>query len=318
MLLGLGAAEDDADEVFAARRGGGGGGAARRGGGALRALPRDRSRRLGRGLQPGQLPAGRRAARRRRRRELARALKLDPGFVEAWFNLALPGGDARPCRRRRARTCERAVALDPAYADAVFNLATLEFEAGDAAAARRWWERYLELDRGSEWARQAERGCATSRCRRSSTRPADVTDFLFDGPEAAATTLLLAHGAGAPMDSAAMTAVAKALAGAGAAGGALRVRLHGGAAHRRPPAAAAGRERDAGVSSRRSTALGAPRAAGHRRQVDGRAGREHGRGRAARRRAGSRGCSASAIRSIRRGGRSSCARRISSGWRRRR
>lgn len=41
------------------------------------------------------------------------------------------------------------------------------------------------------------------------------TDFLFDGPEDARVTLLLAHGAGAPMDSAAMTAIAKALAGAG-------------------------------------------------------------------------------------------------------
>lgn len=41
------------------------------------------------------------------------------------------------------------------------------------------------------------------------------TDFLFDGPEDARVTLLLAHGAGAPMDSAAMTAIVKALAGAG-------------------------------------------------------------------------------------------------------
>lgn len=37
-------------------------------------------------------------------------------------------------------------------------------------------------------------------------------EFLFDGPEEAAATLLLAHGAGAPMDSASMTAAAKALA----------------------------------------------------------------------------------------------------------
>jgi predicted alpha/beta-hydrolase family hydrolase len=42
-----------------------------------------------------------------------------------------------------------------------------------------------------------------------------MTNFLFDGPERAATTILLAHGAGAPMDSAAMTAAAKALAAAG-------------------------------------------------------------------------------------------------------
>lgn len=39
--------------------------------------------------------------------------------------------------------------------------------------------------------------------------------FLFDGPEDAATTILLAHGAGAAMDSAAMTAMAKALADEG-------------------------------------------------------------------------------------------------------
>ncbi len=37
------------------------------------------------------------------------------------------------------------------------------------------------------------------------------TQFLFDGPEDARVTLLLAHGAGAPMDSASMNATAKAL-----------------------------------------------------------------------------------------------------------
>lgn len=36
--------------------------------------------------------------------------------------------------------------------------------------------------------------------------------FLFDGPENAAVTILLAHGAGAPMDSASMNGAAKALA----------------------------------------------------------------------------------------------------------
>jgi len=39
--------------------------------------------------------------------------------------------------------------------------------------------------------------------------------FLFDGDENARFTILLAHGAGAPMDSASMTAVARALATAG-------------------------------------------------------------------------------------------------------
>lgn len=42
-----------------------------------------------------------------------------------------------------------------------------------------------------------------------------TTNFIFDGPEDARFTLLLAHGAGAPMDSASMTAAAKALADQG-------------------------------------------------------------------------------------------------------
>ncbi len=42
-----------------------------------------------------------------------------------------------------------------------------------------------------------------------------MTEFLFDGPAAARVTVLLAHGAGAPMDSASMNAAAKALAAEG-------------------------------------------------------------------------------------------------------
>ena len=42
-----------------------------------------------------------------------------------------------------------------------------------------------------------------------------MTDFIFDGPAKASVTVLLAHGAGAPMDSAAMTAAAKALTAEG-------------------------------------------------------------------------------------------------------
>lgn len=42
-----------------------------------------------------------------------------------------------------------------------------------------------------------------------------TTQFLFDGPEDARVTMLLAHGAGAPMDSASMNATTKALAEAG-------------------------------------------------------------------------------------------------------
>jgi len=39
-----------------------------------------------------------------------------------------------------------------------------------------------------------------------------MTDFLFDGPDKAPVTILLAHGAGAAMDSASMNAITKALA----------------------------------------------------------------------------------------------------------
>ncbi|MBN9317483.1 MAG: alpha/beta hydrolase [Devosia sp.] len=42
-----------------------------------------------------------------------------------------------------------------------------------------------------------------------------ATSFLFDGPEDARVTIMLAHGAGAPMDSASMNATTKALAAAG-------------------------------------------------------------------------------------------------------
>jgi len=43
----------------------------------------------------------------------------------------------------------------------------------------------------------------------------DLQMFLFDGPEDADITILLAHGAGAPMDSVAMTAASAALSGVG-------------------------------------------------------------------------------------------------------
>lgn len=42
-----------------------------------------------------------------------------------------------------------------------------------------------------------------------------ATNFLFDGPQDARVTIMLAHGAGAPMDSASMNATTKALAASG-------------------------------------------------------------------------------------------------------
>lgn len=63
------------------------------------------------------------------------------------------------------------------------------------------------------------------------------TAFLLDGPEAAPITILLAHGAGAPMDSASMATTTKALAVAGFR--VARFEFHYMAArrygHRKPP-----------------------------------------------------------------------------------
>ncbi|MER8437094.1 alpha/beta fold hydrolase [Mesorhizobium sp. M1312] len=64
-----------------------------------------------------------------------------------------------------------------------------------------------------------------------------MTAFLFDGPDTAPITILLAHGAGAPMDSASMNATAKALAETGFR--VARFEFHYMAArrygHRKPP-----------------------------------------------------------------------------------
>ncbi|TPK93004.1 alpha/beta fold hydrolase [Mesorhizobium sp. B2-4-12] len=64
-----------------------------------------------------------------------------------------------------------------------------------------------------------------------------MTSFLFDGDETAPVTILLAHGAGASMDSPPMTATAKALAAAGFQ--VARFEFHYMAArrygHRKPP-----------------------------------------------------------------------------------
>ena len=85
--------------------------------------------------------------------ELARALKLDPGFVEAWFNLAglvaargRVGGGARGISSGRWRST-------PAMPTRSSTSPRSSSRPGDFAAARRWWERYLELDATSDWAR---------------------------------------------------------------------------------------------------------------------------------------------------------------------
>ena len=276
MLLGLGEAEEDADELFAGAEAAEADGAARRGGGALRALPRDGSRGRGGGVQPGELPSGGRAGGGGGAGAGAGA-EARSGVRGGLVQPGRGGGGARAGGRRRAAISGRAIELDPDYADAVFNLAKLEFDAGELSAARRWWERYLELDPevgvGADGgAGDPVRGLAARAGRR-------VTDFLLDGPEGAAVTVLLAHGAGAPMDSPAMTAAARALAAEGLRVARFEFGYMAGRRQGRAQAAAAGGDGDAGVSRGGGGARGV-RAAGDRRQVHGRAGGEHGGGRA--------------------------------------
>lgn len=85
------------------------------------------------------------------------AIKRNPKFVEAWFNLAEINVSHEKIDAAR-RNLQQAIALDGQYADAIFNLASLEYDAGNLIEARRWWSRYLELDKDSEWARTAARG----------------------------------------------------------------------------------------------------------------------------------------------------------------
>ncbi|WP_265519598.1 tetratricopeptide repeat protein [Nitratireductor luteus] len=85
------------------------------------------------------------------------ALKVDSEFVEAWFNLAsLLKETGHPDSARKY--LQKAIVLDDGYADAIYNLAVLEFETGHLVDARNWWARYLELDKNSEWARNAAKG----------------------------------------------------------------------------------------------------------------------------------------------------------------
>ena len=51
------------------------------------------------------------------------------------------------------------------------------------------------------------------------------TDMLIDGPDDAPVTLLLAHGAGAPMDSAGMTGITEALVQGGVRRRGSRLRI---------------------------------------------------------------------------------------------
>ena len=107
----------------------------------------------------------------RRRSSCAAALAIDPGFVEAWYNLA---GflDAAADRAGAKESLDKALAIDGEYADALYNLGQLHFEDGDYDRALECWERYLRFDPQSEWGEKARRAMAVCRRRaKPSCRP---------------------------------------------------------------------------------------------------------------------------------------------------
>ena len=189
-----------------------------------------------------------------------RTLKIDPHFAEAWFNYgSLLRETGKPDLARQH--FERAMALDPAYADPVYSLAALEYDAGRLHGAPALVA-LPGLDATSDWRRRhvapAHRHDAQRRRQRGDSAAPRPT--LFDG-RPIEVTILLAHGAGAPMDSAAMTAAAATLAGEPA----RRAGAYGGAPHQR---AGAARRTVMPNTSRRSTlaAGGKP----YRQQIHGR------------------------------------------------
>lgn len=83
-----------------------------------------------------------------------RALAHDPGQREARYNLGNlldDVGETELAIAELRRVCQAA----PEFADAHYNLGLALARVGGAAQARVHLERYLELDRGSEWAGRA-------------------------------------------------------------------------------------------------------------------------------------------------------------------
>jgi tetratricopeptide (TPR) repeat protein len=84
------------------------------------------------------------------------AVARDAAFAEAWYNL----GDLLEEQRRipEAIGClERAIRADPNYADALFNLALLLQRQERLKEAAAQWQRYLDIDRSTDWAVRARR-----------------------------------------------------------------------------------------------------------------------------------------------------------------
>jgi tetratricopeptide (TPR) repeat protein len=84
------------------------------------------------------------------------AVKADPDFAEAWYNLADVLDESGRSTEAIA-ALEAALEADPDYADAVFNLALLLQKLDRAQEAAAGWKRYLRLDPDSPWAARAKR-----------------------------------------------------------------------------------------------------------------------------------------------------------------
>jgi tetratricopeptide (TPR) repeat protein len=82
------------------------------------------------------------------------ALEQDERCCEAVYNLGSLAED-RGDLEEAVRCYRQALALSPDYADAHFNLAGALARSGHGADAVVHWQRYLDLDAGSPWARIA-------------------------------------------------------------------------------------------------------------------------------------------------------------------
>ena len=85
-----------------------------------------------------------------------KALGLNPDHVEGNYNLANLL-ESRGELAGAALFYQKSILGDPEFADAHFNLAMVLEGTGDLQKAREHWQRYLELNPGSQWADYVKR-----------------------------------------------------------------------------------------------------------------------------------------------------------------